>query len=502
MENFSNIMLGVEAAFSVEALLYCFLAVTLGTFIGVMPGIGAMATISLLLPITYYMDPTISIIMIAGIYYGSAYGGSTASILLNVPGQASAAVVCLDGYPMAKQGRAGVALFACAVGSFVGAMIGVAMLILFSPLIASVGLSFGPAEFFSLILLGLVAASCVATGSALKSLAMVFAGLLLGTVGTDINSGTPRFHFGILELRDGIGLVAVAMGLFGLSEVIRSINNVPTSLHETKMSLRSMLPTRDDFRRSIMPTLRGAGLGSFFGALPGSGMDIASFTSYAVEKRIAKDPSRFGKGAIEGVIAPETANNAAGQTAFIPALTLGIPANAVMALILGGLIIHGITPGPDLIAKEPRLFWGLVVSFVIGNVMLLILNLPLISIWVKMLQIPYNILYPIIVIVMCFGVFSVNNNVFDVFLTAIFGVIGYGMLILRFEPAPLLLGLVLGPMLEERMVRALVISGGDATVFVTRPLSGALLLCTVLLLAWIIRDSLRGKRSEMSQFAN
>jgi TctA family transporter len=494
MSLMDNLLLGLQTACQPVTLLYCFLGVTLGTFVGVMPGIGAIAAISLLLPVTYYMDPTVAIIAIAGIYYGTAYGGSTASILLNLPGQASAVVTCLDGHPMAMQGRAGVALFACAIGSFIGAIFGITILILFSPVIAAIGLSFGPAEYFSLILLGLVAASAVATGSAIKSLAMVFAGLLLGTVGTDINSGVPRFHFGILELRDSVSLVAVAMGIFGLAEVIRSINNVPSVIHHSDITLRSMLPTREDIRRSIGPVLRGSGIGSFFGALPGTGMDVASFTAYAVEKRVARDPSRFGKGAIEGVIGPETANNAAGQTAFVPTMTLGIPSNAVMALVLGALIIHGIAPGPTLITKEPQLFWGLVVSFIIGNVMLLILNIPMISIWVRMMLIPYNILYPIIVILICFGVYSVNNSVFDVYLVALFGVVGYVMVLLRFEAAPLLLGLVLGPMLEERMVRALVISGGDASVFLTRPISGVLLVATIALLIWIIRDSFRATR--------
>lgn len=489
MSFFDSLIIGIETAMQVDALVYCFIGVTLGTLVGVIPGIGGLAAIALLLPLTYYMKPEVAIIFIAGIYYGGAYGGSIASILLNLPGKASAAVVCLDGYPLARQGKAGLALFLTAVGSFMGSIGGVLILVLFSPPLAVVGLKFGPAEFFALMLLGLVAASSVANGSGLKSLAMVFVGLLIGTIGTDINSGVPRFHFGILQLRDSVSLVTVAMGLFGLTEVIRSVNNVPIIMKPGDITFRSMLPTLAEVRQSIAPMLRGGGVGAFFGALPGTGMDVASFTAYAVEKRVSRNPQKFGHGAIEGIVAPETANNAAGQTAFIPTLTLGIPGDAVMALVLGALIIHGIAPGPSLINNEPALFWGLVVSFVIGNVMLLILNIPLITIWVRMLLIPYRFLYPVVVIFICFGTFSINNSVFDIFVVAGFGVFGYVLLLLGFEPAPLLLGLVLGPMLEERMVRALVISHGDATVFLTHPISGALLVCVFALIGWILYDS-------------
>jgi len=494
MDLFSNLLLGFQTAISPVTLAYCFLGVFLGTLIGVLPGIGALAAISLLLPVTYHMDPTSAIIMLAGVYYGTAYGGSTASILLNLPGTPSSAVACLDGYPMAKQGRAGVALFITAIASFAGAMIGLAFLILFSPAISELGLKFGPAEYFAMMLLGLVAASTIASGSPAKGLAMVVLGLLFGMVGTDVNSGVSRYDFGFIELNDGLNLVALAMGLFGVAEVISSINNVPNrSSKERGITFRSMLPTRDDWKRSVMPALRGSGIGGFFGALPGTGSSIASFMSYAAEKRIAKDPSRFGKGAIEGVVSPEAANNAAVQTAFVPSLTLGIPGDAVMALMLGALIIHGITPGPMLLTEQPALFWGLIVSFVIGNIMLLILNIPLVGLWVKLLSIPYRMLYPAILVFICLGVYSVNNNTFDVMLVVFFGLVGYVMMVLRFEPAPLLLGFILGPLMEENLRRALLISRGDMSVFIQRPISATLIGITLLMLLWALWVSVRGR---------
>jgi putative tricarboxylic transport membrane protein len=484
MDLFSNLALGFGAALAPETLLYCFLGVLLGTLIGVLPGIGALATISLLLPVTYHMSPGAAIIMLAGVYYGAQYGGSTASILLNLPGTPSSAVACLDGYPMAKQGRAGVALFMTTVASFVGAIFGLIILAAFTPYIAELGFKFGPAEYFSMMLLGLIAASTIATGAPLKGIAMVVFGLLLGIIGTDVNSGVARYSFDIPELTDGLSLVALAMGIFGISEVVSSINNVPRGGTGGKITLRSMLPTREDNRRSVMPMMRGSAVGSFFGALPGTGASIAAFMSYAVEKKIARDPSRFGKGAVEGLTAPEAANNAAVQTAFVPTLSLGIPGDAVMALMLGALIIHGIQPGPMMITAQPELYWGLIASFIIGNVMLVILNIPLIGLWVSILRIPYNLLFPAILVFICVGVYSVNNNPFDVYMVALIGVIGYAMLVLRFEAAPLLLGFILGPLMEENLRRAMLLSRGDPLVFLERPISGGLLAVAAMLLLW------------------
>lgn len=491
MDVVNGLLIGLQSAMQPTTLLYCFIGVFLGTLIGVLPGIGALATISLLLPITYHIPPTAAIVMLAGVYYGAQYGGSTASILLNLPGTPSSAVACLDGYPMAKQGRAGVALFMTTIASFVGSMIGILVLVLFAPGIAELGLKFGPAEYFSMMLLGLIAASTLASGSPAKGLAMVAVGLLLGTVGTDVNSGQARFDFGVPELMDGINLVALAMGIFGISEVISSINQVRDAKTQEKITFASMMPTGKDVRDSIMPMLRGTGIGSFFGALPGTGASIASFMSYAVEKKVAKDPTRFGNGAIEGVTAPESANNAAAQTAFVPTLSLGIPGDAVMALMLGALIIHGIQPGPLLMAQQPDLFWGLIVSFGIGNIMLLILNLPLIGIWVAILRIPYRVLYPAILVFICLGVYSVNNNTFDVLMVAAIGALGYVMAVLRFEAAPMLLGFVLGPLMEENLRRALLLSRGDMMTFVERPISAGLLAFGGALLLWSVWGALK-----------
>ena len=501
MDIANGLLLGLQTAMQPEILLYCFIGVFLGTLIGVLPGIGALAAISLLLPITFHLEPVAAIVMLAGVYYGAQYGGSTAAILLNLPGTPSSAVACLDGYPMAKQGRAGVALFMTTVASFIGSMLGIMALVAFAPGIAEIGLLFGAAEYFSIMLLGLIAAATLAAGSPIKGLAMVLFGLLLGTVGTDVNSGVPRFDFEIPELMDAISLVALAMALFGIAELISSVNLKRDGEVKEKITLRSMLPSREDVRQSVRPMLRGSGIGGFMGALPGTGPSIAAFMSYAVEKKVAKDPSRFGKGAIEGVTAPESANNAAAQTAFVPTLSLGIPGDAVMALMLGALIIHGIQPGPMLMTAQPELFWGLIVSFAIGNVMLVILNLPLVNIWVSILRIPYHVLYPAILVFICLGVYSVNNNTFDVYMTAALGVLGYVLLKLRFEPAPLLLGFVLGPMMEENLRRAMLLSRGDPSTFIERPISAVVLgLCAALLL-WTAYAALkRGlKRQELEQ---
>jgi putative tricarboxylic transport membrane protein len=491
MDIFANLALGFEAALAPVTLLYCFIGVLLGTLIGVLPGIGALATISLLLPVTYHLQPTAAIVMLAGVYYGAQYGGSTASILLNLPGTPSSAVACLDGNPMAKAGRAGVALFMTTIASFVGAMIGLVILMVFTPTIAELGLKFGPYEYFAMMLLGLIAASTLASGSPAKGIAMVVLGLILGMIGTDVNSGVSRFDFGRPELMDGLNLVALAMGVFGVSEVISSVNRIKRGGKAEKISMRSMMPTRAEWRASVMPMLRGSGVGSFFGALPGTGASIASFMSYAVEKKVSRTPERFGKGAIEGLTAPEAANNAAVQTAFVPTLSLGIPGDAVMALMLGALIIHGIQPGPLMIAEQPALFWGLIVSFIIGNIMLMVLNIPLIGVWVAILRIPYRVLYPAIVVFISLGVYSVNNNEFDVLVVAAIGFIGYVMAVLRFEAAPLLLGFILGPLMEEHLRRAMLLSRGDPMVFLQRPISLTLLICCLGLLVWTLWGALR-----------
>jgi len=480
-----NLMLGLSTALSIENLLYCALGVTLGTFVGVIPGIGALATMSMLFPITFYLDPTSAIIMLAGIWYGSSYGGSIASILLNLPGTPSSAVACLDGYPMARQGRAGIALFMTTMGSFFGASVGIILMVLFAQPLVALALSFGPSEYFSLMVLGLIAASVISDGSAVKAIAMILLGVLLGVIGLDIQTGQTRFTFGMINLMDGISLVALAMGLFGIAEVTSSLRQAPGAVLQ-RITLRSMIPTRDDVRRSWMPMVRGSSLGSFFGIMPGVGPTVASFIAYAVEKRVAKEPQRFGKGAIEGVVGPETANNATDQAAFIPTLVLGIPGSATMALILGVLIIHGITPGPSMITDRPDMFWGVVMSFWIGNLLLLVLNIPMIGIWVRLLTIPYHYLYPAIIVFICIGVYSVGSNVFDVFLVIVFGLLGYGARTLGFPVAPMLLGFVLGPLMEQQFRRTMLMSGGKLEVFMLRPMSAAFIVLAALLLTWSI----------------
>lgn len=489
-----GLLIGLETAFSPTVLFYCLLGVTVGTFIGVLPGIGALATISLLLPVSYHLDAASAIVMLSGVYYGAQYGGSTASILLNLPGTPSNAVTCLDGYPMARNGRAGVALFLTTMASFVGSMLGVVALAAFAPSIAEIGLSLGPWEYFSMMLLGLVAASTMTTGSRAKGLAMVGIGLALGMVGTDPNSGVHRYTFGIPWLMDGVSLVALAMGIFGVTEIISSAGNKVFGSPE-RVSLRSMLPNREESRRSVFSSLRGTGVGGAFGILPGAGPSIAAFMAYAVERSVAKEPERFGKGAVEGVVAPEAANNAATQTAFIPTLSLGIPGDAVMALMLTALIVHGIQPGPMMMTTQPEVFWGLIVSFLIGNVMLVILNIPLIGVWVSLLRIPYHLLFPAMVVCICLGVYSVNNSAFDVFMVALIGGAGYLIHILRFEATPMLLGFVLGPLMEENLRRALQISRGNLMSFVERPVSGTFLALCGLLLIWTFWKGLRGMSS-------
>ena len=488
MDHFSTlangVAVGLETAFAYHNLWYCFLGCLLGILVGVIPGIGALAAISLLFPYTFYMEPTSALIMLAGIYYGTAYGGSIASILLNLPGTPSSAVACLDGYPMAQQGRAGVALMMTAIASFVGASISIILMMISSPIIAAFAVQFRSPEFFSLMVLGLVAASTITDHAPLKGLAMVVFGILLGVVGMDMYTGVPRMTFGSVHLQDGIGLVPLAMGLFGVAEIIASIRN-SRKAQVRSVSVRSMMPTRDDTRRSWRPILRGTGIGAFFGALPGAGPSIASFMSYALEKNVAADPSRFGKGAIEGVCAPEAANNAADQTAFIPTLTLGIPGSPTMALLLGVLIIHGVTPGPTMLDRHPEVFWGLVMSFWTGNIILLVLSVPLIGIWVRLLRIPYQYLYPAIIMFICMGVYSVHSSVFDIWMVLCIGALSYGLRTLGFPVAPLLLGFVLGPMMEEHFRRAMIISQGDGSVFFTRTISGVIMTITILVLIWV-----------------
>jgi TctA family transporter len=504
MELLANLALGLETALTPANLFYCFAGVFLGTFIGVIPGVGPLAAISMLFPITFYLDPTAALIMLAGIYYGTTYGGSTAAILLNIPGATSSAVTCLDGYPMAKQGRAGVALFMTTIASFVGGCIGIVILSLFSPLIAEYALRFSPADYFALMVLGLVAASTITNASPAKGLSMVVAGMLVATVGIDSQSGAARFTFGTMSLLDGFGIAALAMGLFGVGEILSSVGaKREAKVDKSSARMRNMLPTRDDWRRSWKPSLRGSALGSFFGTLPGTGPSIASFMAYAVERRVSKTPERFGEGAIEGVVAPESANNAADQTAFIPTLTLGIPGSATMALMLGALMVHGIPPGPTLISQQPSLFWGLVMSFWIGNLLLLVLNLPLIGLWVRLLLVPYHYLYPAIIAFVCIGAYSVRANPADVIMVLGFGVLGYAMRLAALPAAPLLLGFVLGPLVETQFRRAMVLARGDFTAIVERPLAGTVLALAGLLLIWTfyvaIRDFRRRARERRTQ---
>jgi TctA family transporter len=493
---FSNVVLGFERAVSLDALFFCFVGVTIGTFVGVLPGVGAIAAVALCLPMTFYLDPTVALIMLAGIFYGAQYGSSTASILLNVPGTVTAAVTCLDGYPMTKQGRAGIALFVTTITSFVGGSLAIIGMMLFTPLIAQFALRFSSAEYFMIMLLGLIVASTISRGSPLKGLAMVVVGLGLGMIGTDINTGTYRFTFGSLEMADGLSLVAVAMGLFGVAEILGSVNGRPAQHFNPKsVSLRSMIPSRKDMKAVVMPTLRGTAIGAVIGALPGSGATIATFMSYAVEKRVAKDPSRFGKGAIEGIAAPEAANNAAVQAAFIPTLSLGIPGDALMAFLLGAMMIHGIVPGPRFIIEQPEMFWGLIASFWIGNIMLLVLNIPLIGVWVRLLAIPYNVLYPLMLFFVCIGVYSISYKILDVYTVIVFGFVGYVMQRLSYPAAPLLLGFILGPMMEQHFKRALLMSRGSFSIFWERPISAVLLAITVAVLILSIRVIVREMRA-------
>jgi putative tricarboxylic transport membrane protein len=492
----TNLGIGFGVALSFQNLWFCFLGAILGTLIGVLPGIGPVATIAMLLPVTFTLPPVSALIMLAGIYYGAQYGGSTTSILINLPGESSSVVTCLDGYQMARQGRAGPALGIAALGSFFAGCVSTVIIALFAPPLAEVALKFGPAEYFSLMVLGLIAATVLAHGSLIKAIAMVILGLLLGLVGTDVNSGVARFSFGISELSDGIGFVSVAMGVFGFAEIINNLEQT----EEREIFIKKvvgLLPTWQDLKDSAPSILRGTALGSALGILPGGGALLASFAAYTLEKKVSWNSANFGKGAIQGVAAPESANNAGAQTSFIPLLTLGIPSNPVMALMIGAMMIQGIAPGPQVMTERPQLFWGMIASMWVGNLMLVILNLPLIGMWIKLLTVPYRILYPAILLFCCVGVYSLSNSPFDVMQTAVFGLIGYIFVKLECEPAPLILGFILGPLMEENLRRAMLLSRGDPLVFFQRPISLAMLLIAAFLLLVVVAPVVRKKREEV-----
>ncbi len=497
METLAHLAVGFEHALTLQNLGFCFIGVLVGTMVGVLPGLGPVPTIAMLLPVTFGVPPTSALIMLAGIYYGAQYGGSTTAILLNLPGEASSVVTAIDGHQLARQGKAGLALFTAAIGSFFAGTMATFLIAAFAPALAEFALRFGPAEYFSLMVLGLAASVALAHGSVLKAIAMVVLGLLLGTVGQDIYTGTPRFNFGLEQLVDGFNFVAIAMGVFGIGEVVRNLENERTR-SAVASRVRDLIPSRDEVKAIVAPILRGTALGSMLGILPGGGAILGSFAAYSVERRIAKDPQRFGKGAIEGVAAPESANNAGAQTSFIPMLTLGIPSNAVMALMVGALLINGIVPGPNLMTERPELFWGVIASMWIGNLMLVILNLPLISIWVKFMAIPYRVLYPGVVAVCCIGVFSLGSSSFDVYVMAAFGVLGYVLVKLDCEPAPFLLGFVIGRLLEEHLRRAMLLSRGDPSVFVDiydHPISAVLIVVSAAALILVCWPAI-GKRRE------
>jgi putative tricarboxylic transport membrane protein len=495
MELFNNLILGFGVAITPINLLYCLIGVLLGTLIGVLPGVGPVATIAMLLPITFNLNPVSALIMLAGIYYGAQYGGSTTAILVNIPGESSSVVTCLDGYQMARQGRAGPALAIAAIGSFFAGCVATLLIAVAAPPLAELALKFGPSEYFSLMVFGLIAATVLARGSLIKAIAMVVFGLLLGLVGTDVNSGVLRFTFGIPELSDGIGFVVVAMGMFGTAEIISNLD-LKDKREVFLSKVTHLYPTKDDLKRSWASILRGTALGSCLGILPGGGALLASFGAYTLEKKISSHPEQFGKGAIEGVAGPESANNAGAQTSFIPMLTLGIPGNAVMALMIGALMIQGIAPGPQVMNEKPQLFWGLIASMWVGNLMLVVLNLPMIGMWVKLLSVPYRYLFPSILVFMAIGVFSLSNNPFDVLIMAVFGVLGYICVKLECEPAPMILGFILGPLMEENLRRAMLLSRGDPFVFFQKPISLGFMVASAVLLVIVALPAIRAKREE------
>jgi TctA family transporter len=503
MELLSNLALGFQTALTFQNLFYAFAGALIGTLIGVLPGLGPVATLAMLLPFTYSLEPTSALIMLAGIYYGAQYGGSTTSILVNLPGESSSVVTCLDGYQMARRGRAGAALGISAIGSFVAGCFATVLVAAFAPPLTELAFKFGPAEYFSLMVLGLIGAVVLASGNLIKAICMIILGLLLGLVGTDVNSGVARYSFDIPELSDGLGFVVVAMGVFGFAEIIANVEKRDAREVFTD-KVKNLWPTGKDLKDSAGAISRGTLLGSLLGILPGGGALLASFASYSVEKKLAgknADPP-FGQGNIRGVAGPESANNSGAQTSFIPMLTLGIPPNAVMALMIGAMTIHNIQPGPQVMTSNPSLFWGLIASMWVGNLMLVVLNLPLIGIWVQLLKVPYRLLYPAILVFCCIGVYSINNNAFDVYLTAVFAVLGYVFYKLRCEPAPLVLGFILGPMMEENLRRAMLLSRGDPTVFFTRPLSLTLLLMAVALVVIVALPAIKKTREVAFQEAD
>ena len=496
MDLLNNLALGFSTALTLQNLIYCFLGCVLGTLIGILPGLGPIATIAMLLPATYALPPIAALIMLAGIYYGAQYGGSTTAILLNIPGETSSVVTAIDGYQMARRGRAGVALFTAGMGSFFAGCVATFILAAFAAPLSQLAFKFGPAEYFSLMVLGLIGAVVLASGSLIKAIGMIILGLLMGLVGTDVNSGVSRYAFDVPELSDGIGFVSIAMGVFGFAEIMMNLEQ--KEKRESFLNkVTTLIPSWNDVKRMTPSILRGTAIGSVLGILPGGGAALAAFGAYSVEKKTSKYSAEFGQGAIEGVAGPESANNAAAQTSFIPLLTLGIPPNAVMALMVGAMTIHNIQPGPQVMTSNPALFWGLIASMWIGNLMLILLNLPLIGMWVQILKIPYRFLYPAILVFCCIGVYTVNNTVFDVYITATFGVIGYLFFKLGCEPAPLLLGFVLGPMMEENFRRALLLSRGDFSTFITRPLSLGLLVAAALMVVIVALPAIKQGREKV-----
>jgi putative tricarboxylic transport membrane protein len=493
---FSNLALGFGVALSLQNIALAFLGCMVGTLIGVLPGVGPIATIAMLLPITFGLDPVGALIMLAGIYYGAQYGGSTTAILVNIPGEATSVVTTLDGHQMARQGRAGVALGIAAIGSFFAGCVATLIIAALAVPLTRLALIFGPAEYFSLMVMGLVFAVVLARGSILKAITMILLGILFSTVGTDLETGQERMTFGSPFLADGIDFAVLAMGLFGISEILRNLDSTETR-DVVQQAIGRLLPNKEDFKQAALPILRGTFIGGTLGILPGNGAVLGPFASYTVEKRLAKDPRRFGRGAIEGVAGPESANNAGAQTSFIPLLTLGIPPNAVMALMVGAMTIHGIVPGPQVMTKNPQLFWGMIASMWIGNLMLLIINLPLIGLWVRLLKVPYRLMFPAILMFCCIGIYSINSLPTDVMWIGVFGVIGYALIRFGFEPAPLLLGFVLGKLMEENLRRALIISRGDMMTFIERPISAGLLLVAVILLTIALLPTIRKGRDEV-----
>jgi TctA family transporter len=499
MELFSNLALGFGVAFTLQNLAYAFFGALLGTLIGVLPGLGPVATIAMLLPSIYALDATPALIMLAGIYYGAQYGGSTTAILINVPGEASSVVTAMDGYKMARNGRAGPALAAAGLGSFFAGCVGTIVIAAFAPPLTELAFKFGPAEYFSLMVVGLVGAVVLASGSLVKAIAMIILGLLLGQINTDVISGVPRYSFDIPELTDGLGFITIAMGVFGFGEIVMNLSRPPEHREVFTKDVKGLWPTKEDFRQAGPAVLRGTALGSILGVLPGGGALLSAFASYTLEKKLAGPTGRFGNGDIRGVAGPESANNAGAQTSFIPMLTLGIPPNAVMALMVGAMTIKGIQPGPQVMTSNPELFWGLIASMWVGNAMLIILNLPLIGIWIKLLTVPYRFLFPAILVFCAIGLYTTNNNNWDIYIGVLFGLVGYLFFKLGCEPAPLILGFILGPMMEENLRRALLLSRGDWTTFATRPLSAGLLLAAVAMIVVVLLPSIRKKREETFQ---